>query len=263
MNYQGAANIFRRAQCILIGIPKKVKKHISKEDQAIIDKYCVNLYNNQAFCYLKCKNYVEAVSLTDKALTLDPTNKKAMFRKAEALAGNKEYSEAYQMYIKCGEVKLAEKMKKVYAEFKNKFASMFKKLQLFSDKEALALKKKQVEEELRALEQELEKKENLIQIEEGNDKGSSDNQLEDIREENTSLSIDTLDQAKMTTLDDSSSEKSNQIKQKGNKKKDHYRRSFKDYPLLKNQPIIKHKIIKDSKKEAQKSKESQNKSPSQ
>ncbi|XP_050080667.1 sperm-associated antigen 1 [Anopheles maculipalpis] len=55
-------------------------------------------YNNRALAYLKLKRYSEAIADCDQCLALEPTNLKALMRKAQALTSNDSIREAYHVY---------------------------------------------------------------------------------------------------------------------------------------------------------------------
>jgi len=65
---------------------------VSKPDKDVK----ISLSLNQAACYLKLRNPDAALVSSDKALAIDPTNVKGLFRRAQANAAKKEYDQAKQ-----------------------------------------------------------------------------------------------------------------------------------------------------------------------
>ncbi|KFO12444.1 Mitochondrial import receptor subunit TOM34, partial [Balearica regulorum gibbericeps] len=67
------------------------KKAVEKYSESLkLNQECAT-YTNRALCYLNLKQYKEAVQDCTEALRLDPTNVKALYRRAQALKELKDY----------------------------------------------------------------------------------------------------------------------------------------------------------------------------
>ncbi|GAB0197260.1 mitochondrial import receptor subunit TOM34 [Grus japonensis] len=67
------------------------KKAVEKYSESLKLKQECATYTNRALCYLNLKQYKEAVQDCTEALRLDPTNVKALYRRAQALKELKDY----------------------------------------------------------------------------------------------------------------------------------------------------------------------------
>ncbi|NWH16090.1 TOM34 protein, partial [Grus americana] len=67
------------------------KKAVEKYTESLKLKQECATYTNRALCYLNLKQYKEAVQDCTEALRLDPTNVKALYRRAQALKELKDY----------------------------------------------------------------------------------------------------------------------------------------------------------------------------
>ncbi|KFR06700.1 Mitochondrial import receptor subunit TOM34, partial [Nipponia nippon] len=67
------------------------KKAVEKYSESLkLNQECAT-YTNRALCYLALKRYKEAAQDCTEALRLDPTNVKALYRRAQALKELKDY----------------------------------------------------------------------------------------------------------------------------------------------------------------------------
>lgn len=81
---------------------KKGEKKEPKEKDPELEKKSADLctagFSNQALCHLKLKNGMEALKACEKALTLEPSNVKALFRRGQAAEMGGDWEEAVGYY---------------------------------------------------------------------------------------------------------------------------------------------------------------------
>ncbi|XP_050308146.1 FK506-binding protein 59 [Anthonomus grandis grandis] len=136
--YQLAIKLYKRIQTLLEG-ESETDGETSKERAALL----LASYLNTSLCHLKLNDNFEAKAAATKALELDPTNEKALFRKGQALLGLSEAQLAAKEFSDClkidpnnsaAKAQLAacnkilkdqlQKEKKIYANMFDKFAKM-------------------------------------------------------------------------------------------------------------------------------------------
>uniref|UniRef100_A0A182W9K3 Sperm-associated antigen 1 n=1 Tax=Anopheles minimus TaxID=112268 RepID=A0A182W9K3_9DIPT len=77
---------------------KEFKEAVEEYDKSLELYPTAACYNNRAIAYIKLKRYNEAIADCDQCLAIEPTNIKALLRKAQALTLNDKKREAYQLY---------------------------------------------------------------------------------------------------------------------------------------------------------------------
>uniref|UniRef100_A0A182SVV5 Sperm-associated antigen 1 n=1 Tax=Anopheles maculatus TaxID=74869 RepID=A0A182SVV5_9DIPT len=77
---------------------KEYKEAVEEYDKSLELCPTAACYNNRAMAYIKLKRYDEAIADCDQCLALEPTNLKALLRKAQALTSNDNRREAYKVY---------------------------------------------------------------------------------------------------------------------------------------------------------------------
>ncbi|CAI5784169.1 peptidyl-prolyl cis-trans isomerase D [Podarcis muralis] len=70
------------------------KAIVDKEDLAKLNAVALSCYLNIAACRLKLLEWQDAIENCTKALAIDPTNTKALYRRAQAWEGTKDYDQA-------------------------------------------------------------------------------------------------------------------------------------------------------------------------
>ncbi|XP_055011133.1 peptidyl-prolyl cis-trans isomerase FKBP4 [Boleophthalmus pectinirostris] len=112
---------------------------LQEEDEKKAKALRLAAHLNLAMCYLKIQEPSHALDSCDKALMLDPTNEKALFRRGEALFGMKEFDRAkddFQKVIQLypsnkaakSQVALCQKrLKEQHEKDKRIYANMFQK----------------------------------------------------------------------------------------------------------------------------------------
>ncbi|KAF3854761.1 hypothetical protein F7725_022816 [Dissostichus mawsoni] len=121
---------------------------LSEEDEkkAKVLQLAANL--NLAMCFLKLQEPNKALENCDKALELNPSNEKALFRRGEALFGMKEFDQAKDVFQQVLQLYPAnkaaksqtrikaqhEKDKRIYANMFQKFAERDSKIEQDEDK---------------------------------------------------------------------------------------------------------------------------------
>nr|XP_019934502.1 PREDICTED: peptidyl-prolyl cis-trans isomerase FKBP4 [Paralichthys olivaceus] len=126
---------------------------LSEEDEKKAKALRLAAHLNLAMCFLKLQEPNLALESCDKALELDPSNEKALFRRGEALFGMKEFDMArdnfqqvVQLYPanKAGKSQLAlcqKRIKEQHEKDKRIYANMFQKFaERDSKKEAVTVK---------------------------------------------------------------------------------------------------------------------------
>ncbi|XP_075998015.1 peptidyl-prolyl cis-trans isomerase FKBP4 [Genypterus blacodes] len=118
---------------------------LSEEDESKAKALLLAAYLNLAMCFLKLQEPGKALENCDKALGLDESNEKALFRRGESLFGMKEYDSAkdnFQRVIELypsnkaakSQVALCQKqIKQQHEKDKRLYANMFKK---FAERDA-------------------------------------------------------------------------------------------------------------------------------
>merc|ERR1719427_1098163 len=139
----------------------EAKETGSDEDKELIKKAeCIKLagHLNLALCQNKAKNYADAVHNCDKALAIDATNEKALFRKGEAQFAEHNYKEAkssFEMAYRVNSknklaynylVKCKTQIKNQIEQERNTFRGMFDKFVQQDEREEV-LKKIKLQEE--------------------------------------------------------------------------------------------------------------------
>uniref|UniRef100_A0A0B8RPL9 Peptidyl-prolyl cis-trans isomerase D n=1 Tax=Philothamnus irregularis TaxID=1899461 RepID=A0A0B8RPL9_9SAUR len=69
-------------------------KAVAEEESAKLNSVALTCYLNTAACKLKLLEWQDAIENCAKALAIDPTNTKALYRKAQAWEGTKDYDKA-------------------------------------------------------------------------------------------------------------------------------------------------------------------------
>ncbi|XP_038561950.1 peptidyl-prolyl cis-trans isomerase FKBP4 isoform X1 [Micropterus salmoides] len=112
---------------------------LSEEDEKKAKALRLAAHLNLAMCFLKLQESNQALESCDKALELDPSNEKALFRRGEALFGMKEFDRArddFQQVIQLypankaakSQVALCQKrLKEQHEKDKRIYANMFQK----------------------------------------------------------------------------------------------------------------------------------------
>jgi hypothetical protein len=109
---------------------------LSKEDEEEVRQMKLTLYLNIASCYIKLAQWDQVFRNCEDALNIDPVNVKALFRRASAYEGKKEWEKALTDMKRCQEInvkedplvtKSLERIKKEIAKEKNKEKAMWGK----------------------------------------------------------------------------------------------------------------------------------------
>jgi len=69
---------------------------LSPEDEQEVKDVKLSLYLNLSMCYIKMSNWDQVMRNTGEALTLDPNNAKALFRRASAFEAKKDWDKALE-----------------------------------------------------------------------------------------------------------------------------------------------------------------------
>jgi tetratricopeptide (TPR) repeat protein len=109
---------------------------LSKEDEEEIRQMKLTLYLNIASCYIKLSQWDQVFRNCEDALSIDPVNVKALFRRSSAYEGKKEWEKALADLKKCQEINVKEdpmvtksldRIKKEIAKEKKNEKSMWSK----------------------------------------------------------------------------------------------------------------------------------------
>jgi len=77
---------------------------LSPDEKKTVDKEKVSCYLNLAACFLKLNSFKKVIENAKSALTIEPENTKALFRKATAHFEVKEYEEAKADLVKAAKL---------------------------------------------------------------------------------------------------------------------------------------------------------------
>ncbi|CEG39850.1 peptidyl-prolyl cis-trans isomerase [Plasmopara halstedii] len=122
---------------------------VADEDKKIMKDLQTTCYLNAAMAYLKVENYAEAVSVATKALSNDPTNVKALFRRGVGRMYTNDLDRAKEDLLAAGKLDpsnrdvrreidvLKRKMKETREKEKMVFGGLFGKVSMYEDKSVI------------------------------------------------------------------------------------------------------------------------------
>ncbi|XP_077984970.1 peptidyl-prolyl cis-trans isomerase D-like isoform X2 [Glandiceps talaboti] len=93
-NYEKAKEKYLKAIGYIEAIEESSSGDLTAEEEEKLVGVLLPMYNNVAACCVKLNLYQEALGNAEKALDIDPKNVKGYFRKAQALAGMRDFERA-------------------------------------------------------------------------------------------------------------------------------------------------------------------------